>query len=146
MLSSGRPISTLGVTTIHMAKRSRLTARPGQRAPLQRTAARSDAATERLAGKVTAAEMARAAELEAAILADERTANTSREIRNRVRKPTPDSVGGVTYSSVPLAVRASEEYAYVKRDLRRIALVGGLLIVILAVLEVLVNGMHLFTL
>jgi hypothetical protein len=47
---------------------------------------------------------------------------------------------------VPLSVRAADEYAYVKRDVRRIALVGGFLIAILAVLEVLVNGMKLFTL
>jgi hypothetical protein len=47
---------------------------------------------------------------------------------------------------VPLAVRAAEEYAYVRRDIRRITLVGGSLLLVLAVLEVLVNGMHLFTL
>ncbi len=47
---------------------------------------------------------------------------------------------------MPLSVRAAEEYAYVKRDIRRITIVGGLLFGILAVLQVLVNGMHLFTL
>jgi hypothetical protein len=55
-------------------------------------------------------------------------------------------VGGVSYTSVPLSVRAADEYGYVKRDIRRIAIVGGFLLAILAVLEVLVNGMHLFTL
>ena len=47
---------------------------------------------------------------------------------------------------MPLATRASEEYGYVQRDVRRIALVGGFLLAILAILDVLVNGLHLFTL
>ena len=42
--------------------------------------------------------------------------------------------------------RAADEYRYVQRDVRRIAIVGGLLLLILAILDVLVNGMHLFTL
>jgi preprotein translocase subunit SecY len=45
-----------------------------------------------------------------------------------------------------LATRAAEEYGYVQRDIRRITIVGGFLLGILAVLEVLVNGLHLFTL
>ncbi|MEA2518936.1 MAG: hypothetical protein QOF49_1016 [Chloroflexota bacterium] len=128
-----------------MAKRSRLTARPGQRRPLQRTA-RIDADSTRGPGKVTALEEARAAELEAAIVAEEQAAETARRNRERGRRTTVDAGGAVSYASVPLALRASDEYAYVKRDIRRIAVVGGFLIAILAVLEVLVNGMHLFTL
>jgi hypothetical protein len=128
-----------------MAKRSRLAARPGQRRPLQRPAARPDAA-DRPAGSVTREEEARAAELEAAILAEEKAADTSRRNRDRVRRPTTEAVGGVSYTSIPLAVRAAEEYSYVKRDIRRISIVGGFLIAILAVLDVLVNGMKLFTL
>jgi hypothetical protein len=129
-----------------MAKRSRLAARPGQRRPLQRPATRPDSGDIRKPGSVTREEEARAAELEAAILAEEKAAEDARRTRDRARRPTPESVGGVSYTSVPLAVRASEEYAYVKRDIRRIAIVGGFLIAILAVLEVLVNGAHLFTL
>ena len=64
----------------------------------------------------------------------------------QARRPAVDAVGGVSYTSVPLAVRASEEYGYVKRDIRRITMVGGFLIGILVVLEILVNGAHLFTL
>ncbi len=92
--------------------------------------------------------MARAAELEAAILAQEQAADDARRGRDRARRPGGDAVVsvGVGSTSVPLAVRAAEEYAYVKRDIRRITIVGGFLIAILAVLEVLVNGMHLFTL
>jgi hypothetical protein len=95
---------------------------------------------------VTREEEARAAELEAAILAEEQVAAESRRSRERGRRPSSDAVGGVSYTSVPLSVRAADEYGYVKRDIRRITIVGGFLIAILAVLEVLVNGMHLFTL
>ena len=48
-----------------MAKRSRLTAKPGQRRPLQRSTRLES--SDRPSGRVTAAEEARAAELEAAI-------------------------------------------------------------------------------
>jgi hypothetical protein len=129
-----------------MAKRSRLAARPGQRRPLQRPASRPAGAPDRPPGSVTREEELRAAELEAAILAEQAAADTSRRARERVRRPSVDTVGGVSYTSVPLSVRAADEYGYVKRDIRRITIVGGFLIAILAVLEVLVNGMHLFTL
>ena len=99
-------------------------------------------------GKVTPQEEARAAELEAAILAEERAAEEARRNRTRGRRiagPAAEGVGGVSYTSTPLAVRASEEYGYVKRDIRRIAVVGGFLIGILVVLEILVNGLRLVT-
>jgi hypothetical protein len=131
-----------------MAKRSRITAKPGQRRPLQRPV-RSAVDADRQLGKVTAAEEARAAELEAAILAEEKAAEDARRTRERGRRITAGPAGplaGVGYPATPLSVRAADEYAYVKRDVRRIAVVGGFLLAILAVLEVLVNGMHLFTL
>lgn len=123
-----------------MAKRSRLAARPGQRRPLERPAARAPRPG------LTKDELDRAAQLEAAIVAEERAADDARRSRDRALKAPEESIGGVRYSSTPLAVRAAEEYGYVRRDVRRITLVGGFLIAILAVLEVLVNGMHLFTL
>jgi hypothetical protein len=52
----------------------------------------------------------------------------------------------VNYTSVPLATRAAEEYGYVRRDIRRISIVGGSLLLILAILEILVNVLHLFAL
>jgi hypothetical protein len=129
-----------------MAKRSRVAARPGQRRPLQRSTPRVTGAPARPDGAVTPQEEARAAELEAAILAEEKAAEASRTLRERGRRVAAEAPPGVTYTSVPLATRAAEEYSYVKRDIRRIALVGGLLISILIILEVLVNGLHLFTL
>jgi hypothetical protein len=128
-----------------MAKRSRVAARPGQRRPLQRSPTRPEApARSRPEGSVTAEEEARAAELEAAILAEEEVASEARRARERVRRPAPEAAARVNYSSVPLATRAAEEYAYVRRDIRRITIVGGSLLLVLAVLDILVNVAHVF--
>jgi hypothetical protein len=128
-----------------MAKRSRVAARPGQRRPLQRSAARPDSGeSPRPEGSVTRAEEARAAELEAAILAEQDAADEARRSRARGR-PAQETAPRVGYSPTPLATRAAEEYGYVRRDIRRITLVGGSLLAILAILHVLVNVAHLFT-
>lgn len=87
---------------------------------------------------MTPEEEARAAELEAAILAEEKAAEQARKGRDRERRP----VEGAIYSSAPLATRAAEEYGYVQRDVRRIAVVGGSLLGVLAILHVLVNVAH----
>ena len=129
-----------------MAKRSRLAARPGQRRPLQRPMTRPDAGPRRPPASVTQEELARAAELEAAILAEEKAAAEARATRERGRRAGAEGSAGVSYTSIPLGVRAADEYRYVQRDVRRIVVVGGFLLGILAILEVLVNGLHLFTL
>jgi hypothetical protein len=118
-----------------MAKRSRVAGRPGQRRPLQKAGARPSSPPSRPAGSVTPEEEARAAELEARILAEEKAAEAAaRKTSTRGRQT---EVG--LYTSAPLAVRAAEEYAYVRRDVRRIVIVGGLLLGVMAVLYVLVN-------
>ena len=116
-----------------MAKRSRgSTSRPGQRPPLQRQAPRPTtppvAATvvARPAG-LTDEEEARAAQLEAAIVAEERQAETATKT---ARAPRPEPVA----RSSSLEVSAADEYAYVARDIRRIALVGGSLVTFLLIL------------
>jgi hypothetical protein len=116
-----------------MAKRSRgHTSRPGQRPPLQRQAPRpttpAAAATvvARPAG-LTDEEEARAAQLEAAIVAEERQAETANQ---KARAPRPEPVSRTS----SLEVSAAEEYAYVARDIRRIALVGGSLVALLVIL------------
>ncbi len=124
-----------------MAKRSRLGARPGQRRPLQRSAAGARATT-RPADAVTPEEMARAAELEAQILAEEQIAAESRKSRDRRTKTPADDTA--IYSSSTLAERASQEYGYVQRDLRRIAIVGGGLLIVLVVIDILLNVAHVF--
>lgn len=124
-----------------MAKRARgTTTRPGQRAPLQRTGAvRPSTAMAPIArpATLTDEERARAAELEAKILEEERAAEAvTRSNRDRARRQTQEPAA----RAGSLAVRASEEYAYVARDIRRIATVGGSLIAILIGLWVIIQA------
>jgi hypothetical protein len=123
-----------------MAKRVRgSSTRPGQRARLQRrgpaprpTSQPSPTPSGSLS--LTAAEEARAAELEAQIMAAERAAesNVSRA-RERSRRPVEPEV---RVRSGSIAERASHEYAYVLRDVRKIVLIGGSLLVLLVALWV----------
>ena len=119
-----------------MAKRARgSTSRPGQRAPIQRSTPRPatpdiDLTETALAAygnesTLTDADIARAAELEAQIVAQEKAAEAATpSARARAFTAPPRSTG-------TLAQAASEEYAYVSRDVRRIALIGGSLIALL---------------
>jgi hypothetical protein len=88
---------------------------------------------------LTEEEEARAAELEAAIVAQEQAvAETQRRGRPQRTAPEP---GGRQFSS--LAVAAGNEYAYVARDVRRIATVGGSLVVVLLALWVITQVAHI---
>ena len=117
-----------------MAKRARgSTTRPGQRPPLQRQATRPVSAAPSIQPRpasLTAQEEVRAGELEAAIVAEERQAEDSKR-RARTVRTVRTADDGVSRSSTPLAVAAAEEYAYVARDVRRIALLGGSMIAFL---------------
>ena len=128
-----------------MAKRARgTTTRPGQRRPIQRPAARPSSPSSRpttpdaapavttRSASLTPEEEARAAQLEAAIVAEERRADETRRGRTQQRA-TPEPVAR---SSSPLAVAAASEYAYVARDIRRVAIVGGSLVGLLLLLWV----------
>ncbi len=133
-----------------MAKRTRGSSRPGRRPPLQRErragaspgpaippapAGPPDAPVRRATG-LTADEEARAAEIEASILAEERAAEqASRRSRERSRPPG----AGPARELAPLSVRAASEYAYVRRDIVRISRIGGSLLIVLAILHVLIN-------
>jgi hypothetical protein len=128
-----------------MAKRARGSiSRPGQRAPLQRntsaprpsantssttpTPSAQDAtsgAAPPVPQTLTAAEEARAATLEASIVADEKSAEAATRERDRRRTEA------ATVRAGSLAARADDEYAYVTRDLRRIAIIGGSMIALL---------------
>ncbi|HET8784482.1 MAG TPA: hypothetical protein VFM38_02520, partial [Candidatus Limnocylindrales bacterium] len=107
-----------------MAKRVRgSSSRPGQRSRLQRRAPAARPSTQSTStpatGSVslTAAEEARASELEAQIIAAERAAETNAaRARERSRRPAE---GEVRVRSGSIAERASHEYAYVLRDVRR---------------------------
>jgi hypothetical protein len=113
-----------------MAKRARgSTTRPGQRARIQRAAARSVETTPTPTVRpttLTAEEEARAAELEARIVAEEKAAESATK-RDRSRRTSSEPV----VRSGSIASRASVEYAYVMRDVRRIVTIGGGLIVLL---------------
>ena len=133
-----------------MAKRVRgSTSRPGQRRPLQRTTPRptkpGTPTTEVVArppDELTDAEEARAAELEAAIVAEERQAETRQTEETRRRRAARDiEPAGVNRAQSSLATSAADEYAYVARDVRRIAIVGGGLVAILIVLWILSHAL-----
>jgi hypothetical protein len=122
-----------------MAKRARGTTRPGQRRPIQRvTRPATDRSPVVAPEGLSAAEITRAGELEATIVAAEQ-ASQATPARSGARPRSADSAalpprrpGG----SGRLAVEAAEEYRYVARDVRRIAVVGGSMFVILIVLFV----------
>ena len=130
-----------------MAKRVRGTStRPGQRARLQRSGATArpaakptttSAAAAPRPASLTADEEARAAALEAQIVAEEqaaeRAARSSRERGRRAAAPDP------TVRAGSIAITASQEYAYVSRDLRRVARIGGGLIAVLLGLWVVIT-------
>ena len=138
-----------------MAKRSRGPTRPGQQRPTRRTqrpagrpaAAAGTVETIRGATSLSEAEEARAAELEAEILAQERSsvAGRSRRERGGGVATTASRSRSVETSSL-LAARAAEEYAYVKRDVRRIGVVGGGMLAVMLVLFVLIEVMHVINL
>jgi hypothetical protein len=121
-----------------MAKRIRGSTRPGHRPPLQRAAQRPADAAPRRPGGLTREEEARAAEIEATILAEERAAQQATR-RTRDRDRFPDAAGPRGRDLAPLSVRAADEYAYVRRDVIRIVRVGGGLLAILAILYVLID-------
>jgi hypothetical protein len=105
-----------------MAKRARgSTSRPGQRAPLRATAPARPAAPSTRPTTLTAEEEARAAELEAQIVAAEKAAETAQR-RARSRR---DSGESTSVMNGTIAMRAAEEYRYVARDMRRIVIIAG---------------------
>ena len=123
-----------------MVKRIRgSSSRPGQRARLQRTAARPTTSSDTTStvaaprpASLTPQEEARAAELEAQIVAEEKAATAA---QTRGRRPAADTALAPTARG-GLAAQAADEYAYVVRDVRRIAVVAGSLFAILLVLYV----------
>jgi hypothetical protein len=127
-----------------MAKRTRGSHRPGQRhADRHRSARFQTRPATRPAPVLSAAEEARAAELESEILAQERAAEAGRDrARERDRGTQTTRRAG---SQGLLAARTAEEYAYVVRDIRRILVVSGAIVAALAAIYVLVNVAHVIT-
>jgi hypothetical protein len=107
-----------------MAKRARGTVRPGQRRAIdRRPAPATAAATPQRAIGLSEAELARAAELEAQLLAEERAAETAR--RRTAERATARETGATR------TLAFEEEYAYVARDVKDIVRIAVLLLSIL---------------
>ena len=119
-----------------MAKRTCGSNRPGQRhssaRPVTRPVARPESA-------LSEAEETRAAELESEIVAQERVSDTAKNrARDRARAAEATRPGRAGGQGL-LAVKAAEEYAYVVRDVRRILMVGSVLVLALIVAFVLID-------
>lgn len=98
-----------------------------------------DAPIRASGSSLTEAEERRAAEIEAQLRADERAALAA-ELRRKARaQEAAEASHAVGDINAPLRVRMAHEYAYVARDVKRIALTAGLMVAILAVLEILIN-------
>jgi hypothetical protein len=131
-----------------MAKRTRYPGRsaskPGARRPGQGPTARpasspaggASSAPSRLGG-LTEAEVERAAQIEKELVAREQAA-IAENARRRARSGRVD-VALTADAGQPLSVRASHEYAYVARDVRRIIVTGSVMMGILAAIWVAVN-------
>ncbi|MES2209056.1 MAG: hypothetical protein V4515_02590 [Chloroflexota bacterium] len=118
-----------------MAKRTRYPGRPDVHRPAAKTVS-SGPVTGRGSG-LTDAEFERAAELEAELVARERAA-ISDNARRRARTAAIDLVVAGD-ANAPLSIRAAHEYAYVARDVRRIAVTATVMFGILAILWLAVN-------
>ncbi len=131
----GSPPESTRRTMVPMAKRARGTTRPGQRRPIQRVARPTPGVAQIVPPPegLSQAEVARAAVLEAELVASERVEHAPASRRTETAPPFRRRPGGVSR----LALEAAEEYRYVARDVRRIALIGGSMFGILAVLYVL---------
>lgn len=126
-----------------MAKRTRYpgrpAARPGARRPGNGLATRSSAASAPLRSVgLTEAELERAAQIEAELVAREQAA-IAENARRRARSGRGMDVAIAGDAGTPLSVRAAHEYAYVARDVRRIVVTAALMLAILAGLWVIVN-------
>jgi hypothetical protein len=134
-----------------MAKRVRRTvrrtaARPGTRPPstarppLTSPIEELEPTSMRIrSGGLTADEMARAAELEAEIVAREHAQEQAAATEARRAKARTAREAVAYDPNVPLRIRAAHEYAYVARDVKRIGLTAGLMVAILVGLHFVIN-------
>jgi len=130
-----------------MAKRVRGSVRPGQRRPAGRrsssSSAKSASSTSGAASAERApkpsglseAEVARAAEIEAQLLAEEKAAEDARS-KSRQRAATREMISSGPSGSL---ARAEAEYAYVARDVRDIVRIAALELAILFGLWILID-------
>jgi hypothetical protein len=136
-----------------MAKRQRGGARPSQRAPLQRgghppaKTGSSPASPARPPSSLSDDELARAAELEAQIVAEERTAAASLSRGRDRRRITPEmATRPRSRAAGALTAVAEEELRYVVRDLRRIVVVFALIFGLLLASWLAIGGLGIIEL
>ena len=98
----------------------------------------------RSSGRLTDAEFEQAEKLEAELVARERAAIA--ESLRRSPRVEERALGSTADHNAPLSVRAAHEYAYVARDVKRIAITAALMIGILALLYILTNVLGVITL
>jgi hypothetical protein len=98
----------------------------------------------RSSASLTQTEFERAEQLEAELVAKERAA-IAESLRRKARGEERALAGAADHNA-PLSVRAAHEYAYVARDVKRIAATAGLMIGILATLYILTNVLGVITL
>jgi hypothetical protein len=111
---------------------------------LDESAGMADDMPLRSSSSLTEAEFEQAERLEAELVAKERAAIAdSLRPKNRGEER---ALGGTVDHNAPLSVRAAHEYAYVARDVKRIALTAALMIGILAVLYILTNVLGVISL
>ncbi len=132
-----------------MAKRARVSGRPTSRPRPDRplgaasgTAGKPSAAASKApAASLTEEEAQRAAELEAALVAQEKAAARARAaaLAARARRAGGGREMDPELLNQPLSVRAAHEYAYVARDVRRIGLTAGLMLAILLAIALAIN-------
>jgi hypothetical protein len=141
--SSSRPASAAGRPAASSAgATARPAGRPARIADEPLPVDLPDDAPIRASGSaLTEAEEQRAAAIEAQLRAQERAA-LAEELRRKARAQEGIEANRLTGDvNAPLSVRMAHEYAYVARDVKRIAWTAGLMVAILAVLHVLVNVM-----
>lgn len=97
----------------------------------------------RSSGSLTETEFQQAERLEAELVARERAA-IAESLRRKARGE--ERALGDADHNAPLSVRAAHEYAYVARDVKRIAATAGLMVGILAALYILTNVLGVITL
>ena len=137
-----RPASAAGATPASTRPAARAATIADEPLPVDMP---DDAPVRGSASRLTDAEEQRAAAFEAQLRAQEKAALTE-ELRRKARAQEAADAGPRGDVNAPLAVRMAHEYAYVSRDVKRIALTAGLMVAILAVLEILVNVMGVITL
>jgi hypothetical protein len=125
-----------------MAKRVRGSVRPGQRRAIdRRPATPATASTTPKSGSLSEAELARAAELEAQLLAEERAAETARR-RSTERAASRDVTSREFVAGGAPAY--DQEYAYVVRDVKDIVRIALLLFAILIALWLIIDVFGVF--